>query len=414
MCKIENVYGDIYTIKNQTSYKIIFEERNWKKTMNINIKFDAEKWYRMTLGIWFFFEIITQSKISKIGIIDIDVVDGMITGIVITSIIMLCIWGQAYTVKEMIIIAVISLVILVATITSHTNTMISAWLFIIAAKKLDLNKTVHMIYKILLITTLLVILLYLIGFIPEYTMYRNGVVRHSMGFSHPNQLALRVFQFIACHCYLRWEKFDFKDVIIISMLALFIIKTTYSQTAFVCIILLIILTVFTKFANTYLRGSNVLLGNIYWLASIFAMIISILFSIIDVKKYTLLNKLDQLASIRFSAAHKVYEIYGISLLGQRIFISEEERLLVGINEKLYLDSSYCTLLIRFGVLSFLIFVIAYFYTFYKFKNIPVMAVIFFTYSVYGIMEQNLISLMHNVFILTLAWTLYPKKCVMSW
>jgi hypothetical protein len=39
------------------------------------------------------------------------------------------------------------------------------------------------------------------------------------------------------------------------------------------------------------------------------------------------------------------------------------------------------------------------------------AVVFLVYSVYGIMEQSMISLMHNVFILTLAWTLYPKKPV---
>lgn len=371
----------------------------------------TENWYCFTLRAWLFFEVITQANVSRFLGIDITIIDNMITGLVLCSITLLCFFGQSYSKKEIVVISLITILISAATINSHMNTLLSAWMFIVAAKNIDFYKIVQSVNKILIITISLIIALNLMGAIPENVIYRNGAIRHSLGFSHPNQLALRIFQLSACYCYLRWERITIFDGVIMSMFLLFVSKITDSQTASICISLLFILVIFMKWGCKKFNDANVILGTIYWGIGLISAVISISFTLINVKKYSILSTFDQLLSLRFSEGYKVYKLYGISMLGQRIYVTASEREAVGLYTRLWLDSAYCNLLIRMGIIVFLLFCIGYFFTFYKMKNVPVIAVIFLVYAVYGIMEGSLTQLTHNIFLITMAWSIYPEKTV---
>lgn len=380
--------------------------------MKIKIgKRQTEKWYYFTLGLWFFFEIITQANVTKIFGIDIYILDDLVTGIVLLCTVLICILGQKYSKREIILIIIITLLILIATINSHVNSLISAWMFIVASKNINLHKTVRIVFKLLFLATLLIIGLSLLGIIPENIMYRNGNIRHSLGFSHPNQLALRIFQLAACYCFLRWNEFGIGDIGIISFLLIFIVKVTNSQTAAICTVLLLILTAFAKWSNRRFTNANVILGTVYWWIGVGTAFSSVFLTLINAKEYSILRTVDQILSARFSEGYKVYRLYGVSLFGQRIFVTPEERILVGLHTRLWLDSAYCNLLLRFGIIIFCVFCIAYFCTFYSMKNIPIMAVLLLVYAIYGVMEGSLIQLTHNVFLIALAWTIYKDKSI---
>ena len=139
-------------------------------------------------------------------------------------------------------------------------------------------------------------------------------------------------------------------------------------------------------------------------------VLSITFSLIDVKKNRLLSWIDLALSIRFSAGHKVYELYGISILGNRIYVTERERELVGIGYNLWLDNSYLYLLLRYGVISYGIYSMLYLIgmRYYKDAEEFFMVIIFFLYSVYGIMETGLFMIQHNVFLLALGAVVFLK------
>ena len=101
----------------------------------------------------------------------------------------------------MLLIAAITIFVAISTILSGQKTIMSSWMFIVAAKDADLDKIIRIAYKILLIMLAIIISICLLGFIENVTLMRGNVERFSLGFSHPNQLGLRIFQLIACQCY---------------------------------------------------------------------------------------------------------------------------------------------------------------------------------------------------------------------
>ena len=82
--------------------------------------------------------------------------------------------------------------------------------------------------------------------------------------------------------------------------------------------------------------------------------------------------------------------------------------MVGIHTSLYLDSAYCNLWLRFGIIMMILFIIAYFLLYNKVKHTPVLVMILFVYSVYGVMEAGLIQMRNNVFLLLFSYLIYSK------
>ena len=148
------------------------------------------------------------------------------------------------------------------------------------------------------------------------------------------------------------------------------------------------------------------------LAGAFAVnIFSIILSFMDVMANSVLAKIDQWMTCRFSCGHRVLTMYGISFLGRKIYVSDEERKLAGIAEKLWLDNAYMSILLRQGVLVFLIFSVGYLWLM-KYMAVQkryVLLFILFLFSVYGIMEAGMYTLGQNVFLIFFADLLYRKR-----
>lgn len=140
---------------------------------------------------------------------------------------------------------------------------------------------------------------------------------------------------------------------------------------------------------------------------------SIFICSVELNKYPLLNALDVFATKRFSYAHAALKIFGISFLGQRVYINEAERASVGISQNLFLDNAYMSILIRFGVVLFIIFCWGYLYNMYfqYKKGNYIMVIILFLYSVYGIIENGIYLMSYNFFLLSFADILFYKSKV---
>ena len=138
---------------------------------------------------------------------------------------------------------------------------------------------------------------------------------------------------------------------------------------------------------------------------------SIYFAYIDVKRNSVLAVIDKWMSSRLSSCHIVWQLYGVSALGQRVYISEDERKLVGIKTRLWLDNAYVGILLRYGILVFLIFSVGYL-CLIKFMIIQkqyVLAIILFLYALYGVMENGLYMVTHNIFLITFSFLLYGRS-----
>ena len=136
-----------------------------------------------------------------------------------------------------------------------------------------------------------------------------------------------------------------------------------------------------------------------------------IFSGINTNKYYILAKLDSWLSSRFSVCHKVWSLYGVSFFGQRIYVTEDERRLVGIKNPLWLDNAYVSILLRYGILVFLIFCFGYLYLIkiVEMQKDDVLMIILFLYALYGTIETGLYMITHNIFLIAFSVLIYGKS-----
>ena len=81
---------------------------------------------------------------------------------------------QSYKKRELVMIVVITLPIVCATVLSGSKSILSAWMFIVAAKNIDLDKVVRAAYKILLFMVPMIAFLCLTGFTVQCSIHTNS------------------------------------------------------------------------------------------------------------------------------------------------------------------------------------------------------------------------------------------------
>lgn len=371
----------------------------------------SEILYICILGFWYSTEIFFSTTLKFVFGIPIDVLSNLVSFLVFALLMLQILFMQSYTKRELILIGFITVPIMISTLISGNRSLLSLWMFVVGAKRITFDRIIQIAYRILLIMIPLVVVLRFVGIIADYTMMRGSIQRFSLGFSHPNQLGLRIFQLALCQCYVNREKINIWNYCNITLAILFVIKVPNSQTAYICLIVFLILLIIYEF----IRNQKQLLIKLYTdgllVGTILLYIISMILSFIDVNRNSVLRQIDRWMSQRFSWGHKVWQIYGTSLLGQKIYVSEKEVRLIGLNRRLWLDNAYMSLFLRYGVITFLIFSCFYIYLIYKKieKKQYILAIILFLYALYGMMETGLYMVTHNIFLIAFADLLYHKK-----
>jgi len=377
-----------------------------KKLFHVGI----DDFFLFTFVLWLIGEIVFGTTIESIAGVPKGQLNTLLNVLISFMLMIQLVLFQTYKRREFLAIIVVSLILLLSAINSGYLSIVSTWLFIVAAKNVEYKQLIVWAKRILQVMIPVVILLYLFGIIENYTMYRGTQLRQSLGFSNPNQLGLRIFQLVACSIYLTGEKhLKMPKIVIYVIGCLFIYLIPNSQAATGCLLLLIIgVLVFELIKNN--RRKKAFAGLLI-AGSVMANFGSVILSMVDLSHYPILKKIDKLLSIRFSAGHRVYELYGIKWMGQTVYVSEKERELVGIKEKMWLDNSYMTLLIRYGVLVYLLFTICFLYLLWKLYKIEEykLLVILAVYSIYGIIENSVYMITHNIFIIFLGMLLYRNR-----
>lgn len=363
----------------------------------------------LILAFWFGSEVIFNSKIEKIFGWETSLLNDTFAYVVLVMLLIQIVFFQKYELKELAIVVITTGLIAIATLQSHHNIMMSTWLFIVATRDIDFEKAVKITYYVQLLMVLWIFYLFYFGFIEEYTFYRGSILRHSYGFTHPNQLGIRIFLLVVCRCYLRRKKFNILDFLIVIWASYFIYNTANSKTAcYSLIIFAVLIAIYYFLAMLGVKLS--FLSDIYIGIAIIANIISVFLSITNVKKIHMLAKFDDFLSHRFSLCHKVINYYGIKLLGQEVKMIVKKP---GTGRVLHfwLDNAYDSILIRYGMLVFILFSVVFIKTLFVLKNSGhhFLVMILCMYSIYGIMENNFFFLSQNLFLILLSNALYNKK-----
>jgi len=376
--------------------------------MDIRREIIGKNYMYFILVLWFSTEILFNSTLEYIFWWEIGAVNQLMAFLVLGLVFTQIVFFQHYSFRELVILIVISGPIILGTLNSGNNVMLSTWLLIISAKYIDFDDAMKLTYYVLLFFVPLVIYLYFAGIIDEKTAYRGMVVRHSLGFNHPNWLGIRVFQLVLSRAYLRRNKLNLVDYILDIIAIYFVYKVPNSQTAYILLVIFLIMKALYDIADLFQGGRLAFIKFLIGCAA-FANVFSIFMSVIDIRKYYFFKRVDKLLSLRFSWCHRTMKAFGVSLFGK--YIELYGRRMNTLYRKFYMDTAYVAILLRYGIIVFILFSVLYIVTMrylLKTRNY-FLIMILCLYAIYGIMENTFFSMTQNIFLLALAAPIFNKS-----
>lgn len=328
---------------------------------------------------------------------------------------------QNYNKKELRVIIVTGVILLISSLLSGVQLLVTAFIFIVAAKDIDIRKLIQITIIIQVICIVIIAILAVSGTIEHRTVVRNdNTMRYSLGFKHPNALASQVLQLITCWVLYRWNNLNYRDYFAMLTLTLVVESLTDSRTSFLLMSLLVILVVFYKFLyNKKILERNTIdniLSVVVKITVIAAPIISIFMGVIYNPNSNILKMINKLFSGRIKLLNDYVLEKGYSIMGQKIeiistFASKKSE----VYNTTALDNAYGHMAVRYGVVVLIIFVLGYYLLVKrasKEKNTPLLIYIFI-YFIFGLSEIYIFNLPYNIMLLYLSSVVYNEKSTIS-
>lgn len=369
--------------------------------MNERYRDGACSLFPLAFALWFIAEILFNTTLEEIIPVNLDQISSMMDYVVFFLLLIQIVFFQTYSPWELISIILITLPMAVSTLLSGSVRVMGTWMFIVAFRYADLDEVISTAYRILGIMIPVIMFLCVIGLLPDAFNYRFNVLRHAMGFNHPNYFGMKIFQFSACYVYLHWNSLKKGDVFRGILVIVFLYFVPHSVTSILCTAVLVLLGMGGRFLENkkkaLLQGFKTLL----LLAVVLCIAATVLLTIYGMDS-PLGQALDAWMSYRFSHANQIYAVYKISLFGQRI------------SSSYLLDSGYMDLILRSGLVIYLMFFAGYIGNMIYHKNNTVLYLLLCTFAFYGIMEYGVYLIARNIFLLSFADILYRGRNKSSW
>lgn len=311
---------------------------------------------------------------------------GQIFKITVAFLLIFLIGIQGLNVRQWLFFFVLFSLCLLNSFFSKSSIFIFFLLFLFASKSIEVEKFITYDFVLRIFTVVLVVLLNKIGVLQDNILVRDsGVIRHSLGFVSPNTIGVLVFCIVVDYLIIKWKNVNLLDFFTLGIVTYVLFRITGSRTAS----LLIIVTLFVFFVSRYTNffKGNIINGFIFISPLIFTIASFFMVMKISVgsRVFFVINKY---TSNRLYFYDQVYNNYGFSLFGQDIPLLSLSYAKKNGLTPLYLDSSYLSLGIHYGmVMSFLLLLVLLIIILkqIKFKNTS-MLLLTFLICVYGFSE----------------------------
>ena len=314
-----------------------------------------------------------------------------------------------FTRKNLFVFLIISIFVGISTIITKNLVLMKMILLLLGSKSIEFKKILKIDVIIRTILVILVLIFHFNGMTNDYLTLRDGILRNSMGFAHPNIFGLNILIINMEILYISKRKFNLK-IFLINIISLAVIMNfSYSRT---CAYILILVLIFYYLSLVKeIKIDNNLLKNIIIRLFIIITFITYIFTLMYRNNSEIGIKINNFLSSRIYCINSLLEQYGISILGKNIpFISTELAKIQGVNP-IVLDNAYFHILIRYGVIVYCIF-------YYMFKKIltdminnkdVVGVVIVVSFLIYGISETFMFNISYNTFLYYFTTILFIRK-----
>ncbi|KRL59287.1 hypothetical protein [Latilactobacillus fuchuensis] len=240
------------------------------------------------------------------------------------------------------------------------------------------------------LTVIFIILINKTHLISSIFVYRNdGFVRDSLGFSHPNTFGAFIMLLIMDWILLRYNRLKYLDVFFFILIA-YILKIISDPRASVIAIIVsvILIVIFKIFKNNLIRLdiAGLIMSLIYPIFAIVSYVAVFLYA----EGNLTVSYINDFLSGRITLMSNYLVNYGISIFGQRVRMFDS--LDSGGTYTGFIDNTYMSLLIRYGLVALLLFCILYFFlTIRTFRNHNyALLIVLISLASFGLMEATLI------------------------
>lgn len=316
-------------------------------------------------------------------------------------------YDAKYLENEMLKIVAMVLLLGIISLNFGNNILFCSFLFIIAARNLNIGKLVKAALYIQIILTICMAGLCCFGIISDWTYNLEGRNRHSLGYVYPSYISSIFFYVTLAYLFIRKKKIRFWEIVCIGILNGIIFHLTDSKTSFVLVFLAIIVLWIMKFCKKRLENS--LISKLLYVYSIpFIAAISILACYLYNEENKLLILINSFINNRLIMGHNALLEYGLSLFGEKIvwtgngglgYLSSSLQ-----DEYNFVDCSYVKILLDYGIIFFIIMIFGYMLVAKRAieKNDCYMCMCLLFMCIYSMIEPRIIEFGFNPFVLTLS------------
>jgi hypothetical protein len=278
-------------------------------------------------------------------------------------------------------------------------------LLVLCARGMSFKQIIK--WYVVLTTTLLLFTIVLadINVIRNLTYVRGEYVRQAFGIIYPTDFAAHIFYLTLGYVYLFYKKMKVGSYILIFLFTGLLYSFTNARLDAVLLIMIVPMIFLVK--KRELNNEFSIL-DFSWMSTIVFAFFTFISTIFYVNT-GLLSKINELISSRISLSNEGYQKYGISLFGRHVKEHgwgglkgfKNFQLNGQLHQYFVIDSSFARLLLIYGVVAFVIVVIAMSYLAFRSirqKNYILVGILFLV-GLSCLIDQHIFELTYNPFLI---------------
>ncbi|MGK4179955.1 hypothetical protein [Lapidilactobacillus dextrinicus] len=249
-----------------------------------------------------------------------------------------------------------------------------------------------------------VLLLFVIGVLPDVVQVRAGVTRHSFGFSLPLILPALYFCICSAFLYSRRRIYTMKSLFFLFLFQLPIYYFCDGRGP------LILTTILLMGAAALRHSSSIKLRKFFMIMGLIMLFLALILSIYIAKKYNVsnkyLNELNQNLTGRPQWWNLYWNMYHPKLFGQQIIRVGGATAIENTSiDLMILDNGYLSILLEYGIVSLIFFLLINVITLIRFyqSNDVMGLLILILWIIYGIVTNQIYFIDRNIILIIAAF-----------
>ena len=319
--------------------------------------------------------------------------------------------------KWLAIDAIVLILLLITWRTSKEFSLFSMGIFVLGARNVDFKRIIKIYFYVGMLLLAFVVISAMGGLIRNLVYRRDmtNIVRQSFGIAYPTDFAAHVLYLILAYAYLKFGKIKWYDYAVFLAAAVFLVKFSDARLSAYAIILSIpVLWIGQRAQTDHLLSRFI--ASFYWTVPILSAYLVIIASYFFTPSNKILTKVNNASSGRLFLGHKAISEYGFSMFGKQII----EHGWGGANglkmsqnapaNYFFVDSSFLRMTILYGIIMAIIILLAMTKISWESfqKGSFALASIIVIVSVSAMVEQRLLDLAYDPFLIALLANVYTK------